>query len=300
MKLSRQRFAVILAGGDGKRLLPFTRRIHGDDRPKQFSTVLGGETLLRQTRSRVSQIVSPARTHVVVTKAHERFYRDELRELSADTIAVQPFNHGTSQAILFCLLRIDKLDPDAVVAFFPSDHHFQDGMAFSNQIHQAFEMAEAHEDEVVLLGIEADSPETSYGWIEPGEPLDAGFRVRRFWEKPTKHLASKLMKRGCLWNSFVMIGTAGAFLELFSEQLPELFRKFRGRSDDFLTAHESQAVRELYAASDASNFSEAVLAKSTERLAVLPGRQLGWSDLGEPARVLSVLGLENFVLAQIA
>ncbi|MBY0503064.1 MAG: hypothetical protein K2X03_04090 [Bryobacteraceae bacterium] len=108
------------------------------------------------------------------------------------------------------------------------------------------------------------------------------------------------MKRGCLWNSFVMIGTASAFLGMFEEQLPKLFRVFRERSGDLLTARESQAVRELYEAGDASNFSEDVLAKSTGRLAVLPGRKLGWSDLGEPARVISVLGMESLVLTQTA
>ena len=51
------RWCVILAGGDGKRLLPYTRGIAGDDRPKQFCRVIGGETLLEQTRRRAAQIV---------------------------------------------------------------------------------------------------------------------------------------------------------------------------------------------------------------------------------------------------
>ena len=42
----------------------------------------------------------------------------------------------------------------------------------------------------VLLGIAADRPETSYGWVEPGRAIDVGavFSVRLFWEKPDTDL----------------------------------------------------------------------------------------------------------------
>jgi signal transduction histidine kinase len=74
------RWAVILAGGDGTRLLPLTRKITGDDRPKQFCALTGEETLLDRTRSRISLAISGRRTLFVLTRTHERFYRDQLRD----------------------------------------------------------------------------------------------------------------------------------------------------------------------------------------------------------------------------
>ncbi len=53
------RWAVILAGGDGTRLQSLTRSISGDDRPKQFCPVIGGRTLLDQTSRRVALSVAP-------------------------------------------------------------------------------------------------------------------------------------------------------------------------------------------------------------------------------------------------
>src|SRR5690349_24337740 len=70
-----ERWAVILAGGDGTRLQSMTRTITGDDRPKQFVPVIGGSTLLDQTRSRVALSVLPGRTMFVVTEKHRRFYQ---------------------------------------------------------------------------------------------------------------------------------------------------------------------------------------------------------------------------------
>jgi mannose-1-phosphate guanylyltransferase len=64
-------WAVILAGGDGTRLKSLTKKITGDERPKQFCSVLGRGTLLEETQNRVALELAPERTLYVVNRIHE-------------------------------------------------------------------------------------------------------------------------------------------------------------------------------------------------------------------------------------
>jgi hypothetical protein len=61
-------WVVILAGGDGTRLKSLTRRIAGDERPKQFCPVLGGATLLEETQRRAALELARERTLYVVNR----------------------------------------------------------------------------------------------------------------------------------------------------------------------------------------------------------------------------------------
>jgi mannose-1-phosphate guanylyltransferase len=59
------------------------------------------------------------------------------------------------------------------------------------QVRAALDTARQRRDLVVLLGLEPESPEVEYGWIEPAQPIRGHgkvFGVRRFWEKPNKAL----------------------------------------------------------------------------------------------------------------
>ena len=287
-------WAAILAGGDGKRLLPLTRRIAGDDRPKQFCAIMGKETLLQQTQRRISRLVPRRRTLLVLTRTHEPFYADHIAGIPPPRSIIQPCNQGTAPAVLYSVMRLSELDPEGIVAFFPSDHYFPNDETFISHIDSAYAAAASNPKMVVLLGITPETPEVEYGWIEPGAPLgspvsDSVYRVRCFWEKPDAMLASALMKRGCLWNSFVMVGHVRAFMQIIRQALSNLVEAFESTRPSFAPTSETAALCDLYAGIRATNFSQDVLSMYPHDLAVLCGTGLGWSDLGDPSRVLSIL-----------
>jgi mannose-1-phosphate guanylyltransferase len=289
-----KRYAVILAGGDGSRLKSLTRAIAGDDRPKQFCPILNNETLLDVTRKRVALKIAPENTFFSLTAKHERFYSALLGDVSRRQLIVQPENKGTAPAILYSLMQLAKIDAEATVAFFPSDHYFSDDEAFMETVETAFRAVEINPHSLVLLGIEPESAETSYGWIEPQESLfgnlaKAVSQVKRFWEKPAAETARLLMTKSCLWNSFVMVGKVGTFLGLIEKHAPALYKMFAASSAAFHTQAEKATVRALYAWIMDVNFSSEVLEKATSELYVLRVADVGWSDWGEPQRVLGTL-----------
>jgi mannose-1-phosphate guanylyltransferase len=290
----RDRWGVILAGGDGTRLQSITRAITGDNRPKQFVPVIGGSTLLNQTRRRVALSIEPSRTLIVVTQKHRRFYESLAEEIPGSLLLEQPENKGTAPAILYALLRVAAKSPKAVVALFPSDHFFADDEEFMSHIDVAIDAVEVQPETVMLLGITPTTPETEYGWIEPQPSILASAqksitRVRKFWEKPSLNLATSLMERGYLWNSFVMVGCVDALLKMTRAAMPEMYAAFATVTPTFETTNEHQVLAALYSHIQDSNFSHQVLAVRPVDLMVMRVGDVGWSDLGEPNRVLSAL-----------
>src|SRR5688572_12510291 len=154
--IGQDRWAVILAGGDGSRLLPLTRKIVGDDRPKQFCPIINGNTLLDETRRRVALALPSEKTIFVLTQKHAHYYNDALAGVPAGNLVAQPRNAGTAPAILYSLLRLEQINPSAIAAFFPSDHYFSDDRAFMYEVERAFAAAGQDPNSIVLLGIEPD------------------------------------------------------------------------------------------------------------------------------------------------
>lgn len=287
-------YAVILAGGEGSRLKSLTRAIVGDGRPKQFCPILNDETLLDITRRRVALKIKPENTFYSLNQKQELFYRTLLQNISAKQLVVQPENKGTAPAILYSLLRLAETAPDAVVGFFPSDHYFSDDEAFMNNVEKAFNAVEVNSDSIVLLGIEPESAETSYGWIEPidsifGNLPNSVSRVKCFWEKPNKRSAEYLMTKGCLWNSFVMVGKVETFLKLIEKNLPKLYQIFAAADLRHRGFEEVAKLNSIYDWINETNFSSEVLEKTTNELFVLRVADVTWSDWGEPQRVLGTL-----------
>lgn len=289
---SAGRRAIILAGGEGTRLRLLIRRIAGHDVPKQFCPIFGEASMLERTHSRVALAIPPEQTLIVVTKSHESFYAPLLRKVSSCGIVVQPQDRGTAAAILYALFKSLIVAPSASVAIFPSDHYVADDAAFMRHLNLAFDGVRARPDLLVLLGITPNGPEVDYGWIEMGERIAQYFqlfRIKRFWQRPSPELATRLWRSGCLWNSFVMVARISTAMDLLMRALPELYASFVSIKSEIGAASEVQAVERLYAGMPSVNLSEQLLTHSPEQLAVLPVSGVRWSNLGEPDRLIAVL-----------
>jgi mannose-1-phosphate guanylyltransferase len=274
--------------------------ISGDDRPKQFCRILGGNSLLRDTLSRLALNVEPDSTLCVVLREHQRFYQQDLQAFAPLQIVAQPSSRGTAAAVAYALRRVAALaGRPTVVGFFPSDHHYANGLALQRTVSLAYNAARAHPDRVFLVGAEATEPEVDYGWIEPGGPLMDATRpapkrlpartVSRFWEKPSPEVARALLARGCLWNTFIVIGSDEAFVRLFKRTQPQFWSAFEAVSGSDEPALEAATVRAVYDRIPAVDLSREVLERAGDVLGVIPMPNAGWTDLGRPARVLDVL-----------
>jgi mannose-1-phosphate guanylyltransferase/mannose-6-phosphate isomerase len=299
--MHRKLWGVVLAGGDGTRLKTLSRFISGDDRPKQFCALFGGETLLRQTRTRIAPAVPAEHTMFAVVKGHEPFYRKELAGVDESRIVVQPANRGTGTAILYSLFRLMRFDDDPLVAFFPTDHDYADDRRFAQSVETAARFARQYPDWLVILGAHAERAEMQYGWIEQGERIESDkpvFLVNRFWEKPSSRVAEDLLRKGCLWNTFVLIGRARTFLDALAAATPAMWQALDPLKAP--PAHsEFELASQIYDGLPASDFSRQVLTTCTERLAVLGLGEVGWSDLGTPERVRAAAEMRAHAWLQV-
>lgn len=299
----RCNWAAILAGGDGERLQAFTKLVAGDERPKQFCRLFGRESLVNETRARLCLNVEPANTMCVVNRRHEAFYRSELADMQRSHLVEQPCNRGTAAAIAAALVRLRHMADDGVVAFFPADHYYRDVCAIRRTIAVAYAAAHTDPGRVFLIGAEATDAEVEYGWIQPGDRLDmprlsplrrhAARGVEAFHEKPDHRGAMELLSRRCLWNTFILVGAAGAFEGLIESAAPRLWDAFSAARLATTLSEETAVLHAVYSAIPALDFSHDILTTAPERLGVITMPAAGWTDLGQPSRVLDVLAIRG-------
>jgi len=281
-------WVIVLAAGSGMRLGSLTVGDDGVVVPKQFCSLRGGRSLLLDAIDRALRIAPRDRVLVVVAADHERWWRPQLSCLPAANVIVQPRNRGTAAGILLPLAQVLVRDAEARVAVLPSDHHVDDPAVLTASLQTALACVASSPDELVLLGITPDAPDTEYGWIEPAAQQAALRAVAAFVEKPPLARAEDLLDAGALWNSFLFAANAQTLWRLCAAQTPETSAAIAAVA----IGPAADACRSLAAAYDdlpTVDFSRDVLGRSAASLRVLHVPPCGWTDLGTPRRVLECL-----------
>ena len=290
MRSQANRWSLVLAAGSGTRLESLTKVGGTMPIPKQYWSLNGGPSLLEETLKRAHSVTSPERTAVVVAAEHRGFWQRPLRHLADANIVVQPRNRGTAIGILLGLAAIVYGDPDAIVVVLPSDHFVAGERILRRAILQATVLADTESGALTFLGVEPESADSELGYIVRGEPSPSGgFHIAEFVEKPISDDARRLVARGALWNSFIVVGRAADFIDLIRRRFPAEVAALLAAATIDDTARRSIALERLYAEMRCIDFSHDVVRHADAGLRVMPVA-CGWSDLGTPQRVAECLG----------
>ncbi len=291
-------FAVVLAGGKGERFWPLST----EAQPKAFLRLVGSESLLQATVRRVRLLLPWAQIAVVVEKKHADLVREQLPELPAANLLLEPHGRDTAAAIGLASLHLERLDPEAIMIVLPADHYVPDGEAFAAGVRRATELLASYPDWVVMFGIPPTRPETGYGYLEVGEPLAgplSAFRVRRFLEKPDRRTAEHLAIDGYhYWNSGIFLWRNVTIQSLLARHMPEVWA-------GLCRIREAWGVQEAllleYSALKKQSVDYGVLERMDEGVAMVRA-DFAWDDLGTwdaLARVLPVDDDGNVIVGEV-
>ncbi len=275
---------VILCGGSGTRLWPLSRQQH----PKQFLPLVDEQTLLQNTVNRLDGLESLAPPIVLCNENHRFIVAEQLNRIHrppADII-LEPVGRNTAPAVAIAALTAQNRWENPILLVLPADHHIRDVKAFHAALANATRLA--RKGHLVTFGIVPSSPETGYGYIRKGQPMNTAsgqaengaYRIAGFVEKPDLETATHYVESGdYCWNSGMFMFTADMILaemDRFSPKITTACRQahMKGRRDlDFFRLDS-----EAFAACPGNSIDYAVM-EHTQKGAMIP-LDAGWNDLG--------------------
>jgi mannose-1-phosphate guanylyltransferase/mannose-6-phosphate isomerase len=273
-------YPVILSGGYGTRLWPLSRAAL----PKQLLPLATEKTMLQETALRIAGWPELQPPLLVCGDEHRFLAAEQLREVGIKPtgILLEPEGRNTAPAVAVAAHFLLSRDKEAVMLVLPADHVIADTDAFHAAVNNALGVA-LGQGALVTFGIEPTAPETGYGYIRRGNPVDGFdgcFTVERFVEKPDAATAQQFLDEGGYsWNSGMFLFEASRYLDELRRYQPRIAEQteaaFSGRRGDLDFCRLDATA---FAASPSDSIDYAVM-EHTKHAIVVPA-SLGWNDVG--------------------
>lgn len=294
-------FAVILAGGSGKRLWPLSRK----KRPKQVLKLLDGQTLLRSCFERLCEYFDTRNILVMTNADHAEAVRENLMELPVENVIAEPTSRDTAGAIGLAAAVLSKYDPDSTMTVVTSDHILEPSDAFVPVLRTAVAFVNEKPDALVTFAVKPTFANTQYGYLKVGpaqpcgESADAVHRVEAFCEKPDEATAKQYLQSGdYFWNSGMFVWKSKTILSRLKQHAPQFAEPLTRIQTDWGGGDQQIALQEWFCQLPQISIDYAVLEKADQVYAIR--LDCRWLDLGSFAALADVIasdGDNNIVVA---
>jgi len=277
-------FAVIMAGGSGKRLWPLSRQ----KRPKQVLKLLAGQTLLRSCFERLQSSFQAGNILVMTSADYVEEVRENLPELPRENVVAEPAVRDTASAIGLAAAILNTRDPDSTMAVVTADQLLEPREVFEKTLQTALSFVNANPQSLVTFAIEPTFPSTQYGYVKLGASTDAVCRVETFREKPDEATAAEYVKSGrYCWNSGMFVWKSQTILDRLAQYLPESIEPLKKIQADWGGPNQQSTLAEWFVRLPRISIDYAVLEKAEDVYAVRLNCR--WLDLGSFAALAEVV-----------
>ncbi len=283
-------YAVIMAGGTGKRLWPLSRQ----KRPKQVLKLLDGQTLLGCCFERLSPMFDPRNIIVLTNVGYADVVRENLADLPYGNVIAEPTVRDTAGAIGLAATILTKYDPDATMAVVTADQLLEPAETLQNALRDAFKFVGRNPEAMVTFGITPSFPSTQLGYVKCGGPhecpecQDTIYEVEAFREKPDVETAQKYVKSGrYLWNSGMFVWKARTILKNLERFVPETAEPLRRIATAWETSDQEGALKEWFFKLPKISIDYAVMEKA-KQVFVIP-LECRWLDMGSFAALADIV-----------
>ena len=294
-------YAVIMAGGSGKRLWPLSRR----KRPKQVLKLLNGQTLLRLCIERLLPIFDARNIIILTNTGYADVVRENLPEVPFNNVIAEPVVRDTAGAIGLGATILTKYDGDATMAVVTADQLIEPAEALQQALKDALAFVNNNPDSTITFGIQPVFPATQFGYIKCGGVRKCPYcenkiySVEAFKEKPVEETAKKYLDSGqYLWNSGMFVWKAKTVLDNLERLLPETAEPFQGIRAAWDSPNQQYALQEWFPKLPKISIDYAVMEK-TDRVYVIK-LNCKWLDMGSFAALADFISSDknnNFVVA---
>ncbi len=288
-------YAVIMAGGSGKRLWPLSR----EKRPKQVLKLFDGQTLLGRCFERLTPIFDSRNIIILTNAGYADLVREELPEIPFNNVIAEPVVRDTAGAIGLAATILNKFDDEAQMAIVTADQMIEPAETLQQALKDALFFINENPENMITFGIKPTFASTQLGYIKctngreyPG-CKNTIYSVEAFKEKPDEKNAKEYLQTDkFLWNSGMFVWRAKTILSNLERFLPEAIEPLREIGADWDGPNQQKRLEEWFVKMPKISIDFAVMEKAENVFAIK--LDCRWLDMGSFAALADIVSSDKY------
>ena len=274
-------YAVIVAGGEGKRLWPYSTA----EKPKALcSSSPDGKSLVRKNVEMLKGFIPEERIFISIPENLADSFRAELPEIPNSNFIIEPVARGVYNAFAFTTTVLSDLREDSTVLTLLADTEVDDTEKYRTALARIISQAQAG-PHLAMVGVKPRSAHTGYGYIECAEDtaLTGGaLTAKSFRENLSSDDAALYASQdNYYWNPTILAWDAKTMLETLLKFYPESHAAFMRIKGALGTPDEKMVTEENFERlPDDLEIWEKVAQDDQIKMVIVPG-DFQWNDAGD-------------------